>query len=790
MKNETILFLCALFILPVKGTPCSSLYFNKIYEASSGKPITSGSVWKAFAINGEKTKISFTGEDMLSVHTEEKGTFVYMAPMENVGISALPCHIETAVGMTGDKAGMDMDIRTSEGKRLSVHIGKAGLVDRIKNDKISFEPGQDLVSVFRFSFDNKNRANLYRNGRLLLTTDCISGDEINNTGFEEAGPIDPMWWCSDWSQLTIDGTHPHNGAKSLHWENGWTGQLGASIPVQPNAKYRLTYWARAVRINAGQPVMKGALWINGENKGSLDIPVGDYRKFSIEFSTANFDEVAEIIFHNGWNDSDAGAFAVYIDDLELTRLESPAYIQFGKTDGSGESEFLLSYIAIGPGDDKVPVRYTDLTEKISQAHALKSNAVPGTETGNYPQYAVDRLTGTLASADTLTENSAYPLLDASYALLEREINRFTRCRITDPDLKFARLDITPAVTELKLTGQIELTASGIMSDGRTIDPEILYMTYSSVNGKVSVDQTGRVKAIDTGTDEILITAQYINAVKTLRLPIEVKPYEIIRVEASPYREVVRLGDATGIHATAWMTSDEKGDNSRIDFSFQSLSPEIAEITGFGTIIGKAPGTAEIRVTGRFGDKDASAVFPIRVITADRIEIEMPAEIKAGETGMYTIKAYYTDGSPASPEEEDIIAFSKSRNLLQLNDQGLLVAAQKGEAVVSVRFRQDKTEIIRSETVEIGTSQSLSEQNSDPALRLYPNPASDKIFIDYPDGKDLSEVYITSLTGKIVSRRLLSSSNREMLNLSHLTPGVYFLSLTGKQTKIVRKLIKQ
>ena len=261
------------------------------------------------------------------------------------------------------------------------------------------------------------------------------------------------------------------------------------------------------------------------------------------------------------------------------------------------------------------------------------------------------------------------------------------------------------------------------------------------------------------------------------------------MEASPYRSIIELGDATGIQATAFMTGNEEADETRISFSYQSLSPGIAEINDYGTIIAKAPGTAEVRVTGHFENKTVSAVFNIKIITAARIEIDIPAEIKAGETHIYTIKAYYSDGSQATPEEGDILVHSKDRNTLRVDNQGMLEAIGEGKAVFSVRFRQGGTEIVRPETLQISSPQQLYSQNPDPLFRFYPNPASDRVFIDCPADTELSEIRILSLTGKIISRYPVPETNRKELNVCHLSPGVYFITLTGKNMEIVRKLIK-
>ena len=388
MKYNLILWGITMASLGSGYAQNSSLYFDKVYEGKEGKPLQVLPAWSEFSINGEGAKVVQDENGDLCVGIIPNTVFGYMLPLASVGNITSPYAVECALRATKPDKGMDLDFRTPEGEQVSFTIQNQYLIDRVERDTVCRGMDNSQWSVFRFVMDTDQETKIYRNGVFLSSLPRLRKDKITDPGFEQSGEISPVWWWSSWSQVTLDGNSPHSGNKSLHWENGWTGQLGARIPVQPNAKYRLTYWAKAVRVNASQSMMKGVLRVGGVDKATLNIPAGGYQKFVVEFTTGNQDEAADMEFHNGWGDADAGAFAVYIDDMELTRLEGEPYIQFGKMELSGEADFALRYIAVKSDENGEPVQYSNIAPLVVQAKMLLQESVAGLEPGDYPQYAI------------------------------------------------------------------------------------------------------------------------------------------------------------------------------------------------------------------------------------------------------------------------------------------------------------------------------------------------------------------------------------------------------------------
>ena len=74
------------------------------------------------------------------------------------------------------------------------------------------------------------------------------------------------------------------------------------------------------------------------------------------------------------------------------------------------------------------------------------------------------------------------------------------------------------------------------------------------------------------------------------------------------------------------------------------------------------------------------------------------------------------------------------------------------------------------------------------IAVYPNPASDELFVKNENNIELSAVKITDLTGKTV---IYQNSQLSSINISNLSKGMYFVTIETKNGNVVTsKIIKQ
>jgi hypothetical protein len=82
--------------------------------------------------------------------------------------------------------------------------------------------------------------------------------------------------------------------------------------------------------------------------------------------------------------------------------------------------------------------------------------------------------------------------------------------------------------------------------------------------------------------------------------------------------------------------------------------------------------------------------------------------------------------------------------------------------------------------------STGEMNTG-AIHFYPNPATDFIILDLPDFTASQVIQVMDANGRIVLTQTVNS-NKEILNLSQLENGMYFISITSSESILISKFL--
>jgi hypothetical protein len=76
------------------------------------------------------------------------------------------------------------------------------------------------------------------------------------------------------------------------------------------------------------------------------------------------------------------------------------------------------------------------------------------------------------------------------------------------------------------------------------------------------------------------------------------------------------------------------------------------------------------------------------------------------------------------------------------------------------------------------------------IKLYPNPANNKINIVFDNSNDINSIRITDITGRTVYTEIIANNiNAITVNTSHYTPGIYFCEINGVTTVETIKFTK-
>ena len=85
-----------------------------------------------------------------------------------------------------------------------------------------------------------------------------------------------------------------------------------------------------------------------------------------------------------------------------------------------------------------------------------------------------------------------------------------------------------------------------------------------------------------------------------------------------------------------------------------------------------------------------------------------------------------------------------------------------------------------------------KENAPTNLKLYPNPAGNKLFISFNNEVSTSNCSLYSVTGQQIETKEYSTKgvNVVELNISHLAAGIYFVELNNSNGRQVAKFIKE
>lgn len=100
---------------------------------------------------------------------------------------------------------------------------------------------------------------------------------------------------------------------------------------------------------------------------------------------------------------------------------------------------------------------------------------------------------------------------------------------------------------------------------------------------------------------------------------------------------------------------------------------------------------------------------------------------------------------------------------------------------------DITTAINTSYIDCGTTSIGIELNDPNRINIYPNPATDKIYISNLN-KENTLVKIYDIKGRLVLENKIS--NKEYLNISKLSKGIYQIKFEGSDWNEMRKLIKE
>jgi len=764
----------------------SSLYGNILYQGDVN-PRYANPSWTMFFETGENSQVAIVPTGLKIVTSANGGVYGYKLSGVNIDDNANHFSLQHRSSVTSSKSGLSIDLRTKTGNRVNIMVLSNAIVNVATGDTLIKNINNTNFANYRVSSQGTTAA-IYKDSVQMGTVSSERTDVIPDAGFE-LNEINAMWGGDGYAPRKIETAtaNVRTGLHSMVWSNGWNGRFIGKIKVQPNSKYRVSYWAKLKILSSsnGQTKMNGGLWVSGLKVA--DLPVNNtttFTKQTAEFTSGPECNEVQLIYHNGWTSD--GNYAIYFDDFELTQLEGQPYLQFGKLSPTNGADFTVSNISYTPAAYK-PVSLSGLKSLLLQAKNNVSAAVVGAELNQYPQFAVQKINAEISKVDLAIQNSPlYLTIDTSYYYLNKAMTIFTNSKITSTTVKLASIQASVASPQVKKLFNSQITLVGKMTDNTDANMAIAQVNYNIVgNACVTVSNTGLIMGIAVGKTKIETVVQLSDVVLKDTFEIEVLDYYFSTLHFAPYASDVEVNEATGTSLHLLMNDGTVPDTKSVEIKYVNLTPLINDLNAFGTIIPRKIGEAKVAVEVTVLGITLKDTVVVQCNSLSSIALSIPITIlQVSDAGTYTYSANMSTGNVIDVSDASALVVSDNRNVIRLDNKGNMKALKAG--VTNIRFivnRNGKT-LTQAVNVEVKSQiNGLFKHNfKKKELSIYPNPASAYVKVQHPES--INSIEITDLSGRVLEKQATS----DIISLSEIKNGIYLLKIEVGNAVEVSKLV--
>ncbi|HYO54727.1 Ig-like domain-containing protein, partial [Archangium sp.] len=201
--------------------------------------------------------------------------------------------------------------------------------------------------------------------------------------------------------------------------------------------------------------------------------------------------------------------------------------------------------------------------------------------------------------------------------------------------KVERIEVKPAKVALSEAGQaVTLSAQALTADGEAVEKAEL--AFASTNEKVAtVDATGKVTAVKSGSANISITSGEVSA----SAPVEVVIPSALLIKGAPFT-------LTGLGSDAVVEAEVQDDAGRpvkeAKMEFATTDANVVQVEG-NRLVAKAVGTTKVKATA--GKLTQEFEVTVKLPEVDAVAFEtVPATLKVGESASLAVVAKGTDGA--------------------------------------------------------------------------------------------------------------------------------------------------
>ena len=249
--------------------------------------------------------------------------------------------------------------------------------------------------------------------------------------------------------------------------------------------------------------------------------------------------------------------------------------------------------------------------------------------------------------------------------------------------KVERIEVKPAKVELSEAGQsVALSAQALTADGKAVEKAEL--AFVSTNTKVAtVDATGKVTAVKSGSANISVTSGEVSAAA----PVEVVIPSAILIKGAPFT-------LTGLDSEAVVEAEVQDDAGRAvkdaKLEYTAADANVVQVDG-NKLVAKAVGTA--KVTAKAGKLTQEFEVSVKLPEVDAVAFEtVPASLKVGESAPLAVVAKGADGAAIkgvsftyTTSNEKIATVDASGNVTAVKAGAVTIKAEGGSKATEAKL---------------------------------------------------------------------------------------------------------
>jgi len=249
--------------------------------------------------------------------------------------------------------------------------------------------------------------------------------------------------------------------------------------------------------------------------------------------------------------------------------------------------------------------------------------------------------------------------------------------------KVERIEVKPAKVALSEAGQsVALSAQAVTAEGKAVEKAEL--AFASTNTKVAtVDATGKVTAVKSGSANISVTSGEVSA----SAPVEVIIPSAILIKGAPFT-------LTGLDSDAVVEAEVQDDAGRpvkeAKLDFAAADASVVQVEG-NRLVAKAVGTAKVTATS--GKLTQEFEVTVKLPEVDAVAFEtVPATLKVGESAPLAVVAKGTDGAAIkgvsftfTTSDEKIATVDAAGNVKAVKAGAVTIKAEGGSKATEAKL---------------------------------------------------------------------------------------------------------